>query len=223
MFTTRNGVIRARLRQALREEIPAATKSGEVAVDFGCGARPYSGMIRGLGYEMRAFDIDPVDAGVEPIGPDGKLPLPAGSCDLVLSSQVLEHVEVPAAYLEESHRIMKPGGAFVLSTHGHWPYHPHPGDYWRWTKTGLVRIVESAGFEVRLVRGVLGLAATSVQMLQDSAWKRLPRVVRPPVAALTQLTIAGLDLVENRARSGRLDDAAVWIVVAEAVGKPESL
>ena len=45
---------------------------------------------------------------------DGKIPFPSETFDLVISNQVLEHVEDLSAVLAEIHRVLKPGGT-VLS------------------------------------------------------------------------------------------------------------
>jgi 2-polyprenyl-3-methyl-5-hydroxy-6-metoxy-1,4-benzoquinol methylase len=42
--------------------------------------------------------------------------LPDGCCDLVVSAEVIEHLENPRATMREWHRLLKPGGWVVLST-----------------------------------------------------------------------------------------------------------
>ena len=44
------------------------------------------------------------------------LPFPSASFDVVSCCDVLEHVDAPAAVLEEISRVLKPGGAFVFDT-----------------------------------------------------------------------------------------------------------
>jgi len=76
--------------------------------------------------------------------------------DMVASFQVLEHVWDLATHLTEAHRVLRPGGWLPLSTHGAWFYHPHPGDYRRWTGEGLRREIEAPGFGLLEMRPVVG-------------------------------------------------------------------
>ncbi len=44
------------------------------------------------------------------------LPFAAGSCDAVVSFQVIEHIPEAQAFLEEAGRVLRPGGTLVLTT-----------------------------------------------------------------------------------------------------------
>src|SRR5581483_3713872 len=68
------------------------------------------------------------------------LPVEDASFDVVLCTQVLEHCDDPAQAVRELHRVTRPGGRVLASTHGVQVYHPSPVDYWRWTHEGLRRL-----------------------------------------------------------------------------------
>jgi SAM-dependent methyltransferase len=130
-------------------------------LDYGCGTRPYEDWFRRAGAQYAGADIDGRHEVL--VRADGTLAAPDGAYELVASFQVLEHVWDLATYLGESRRVLKPGGWLLLSTHGSWFYHPHPGDYRRWTAEGLRREVEAHGFTLREIRPVVGpLAWTSI-------------------------------------------------------------
>jgi len=66
------------------------------------------------------------------------LQFPDESFDFVLSDQVLEHVEGdPQKAIDESMRVLRPGGIAVHTTCFINPIHAAPGDYWRFTPDGL--------------------------------------------------------------------------------------
>lgn len=54
------------------------------------------------------------------------LPFPKETFDLVCSWDVLEHVQDPVAVLREAHRVLRPGGAFLLTVVNRWAFRdPH--------------------------------------------------------------------------------------------------
>lgn len=180
-------------------------------LDYGCAEIPYRRFF-GADAEVVGADLpgNP-EASIE-LRPDGSLPVEDSSFDAVLSTQVLEHVADPALYLAECHRILRPGGQLLLSTHGLMVYHPDPVDLWRWTGAGLERAVTDAGFEVTRLEGVMGLGATGLQLLQESLYYRLPRWPRTLLALCLQTLIRIADRLETP-ESRRLN-ALVLAVVA---------
>lgn len=131
----------------LSEAIP--TKAAHV-LDYGCGGSPYKALFDAKIYH-RADLAGGTSLDIE-YQEDSKLPVDDEYYDCVLSSQVLEHVACPNIYLRECHRVLKRDGTLVLSTHGLFEDHSCPNDFWRWTASGLQKLVESAGFEVTLVK-----------------------------------------------------------------------
>ncbi|GAA4784219.1 hypothetical protein GCM10023231_09870 [Olivibacter ginsenosidimutans] len=106
-------------------------------VDFGCGDMPYYEVIKPLVREYVGVDLKMNPLAHHHIDFDSKTSLPSEFTDIILSNQVLEHVDSPEGYLDEAWRLLKPEGTLILSTHGYWYYHPTPNDYWRWTSAGL--------------------------------------------------------------------------------------
>ncbi len=181
-------------------------------LDYGCADIPYRGLF-GAEIEYIAADLPGNPQATVTINPDGSVPVGDRSCDVVLSTQALEHVADPERHLAECFRVLKPGGRLLLSTHGVMAYHPDPDDYWRWTCAGLRRAVEQPGFEVARFEGIMGLAATGLQLFQDGIYYRLPRFVKPVLALAIQSLIAALERLQGA--QGRRLNALVFALVAE--------
>ena len=112
-------------------------------LDVGSGLKPYYPFFASA---AEYVGVDVVDGPTTDIvGPIESLPVEDNSFDIVLCTQVLEHVDDPAAAVRELHRVTKPGGRVLASTHGVMVFHPNPNDYWRWTHTGLRRLFELNG------------------------------------------------------------------------------
>jgi len=65
------------------------------------------------------------------------LPFASATVDAIVAELVLEHVPDPQATLAEIKRVLKPGGLIYLVTPFIENFHSSPGDYTRWTKSGL--------------------------------------------------------------------------------------
>ena len=103
-------------------------------------------------------------------------------------------------------------GLLLLSTHGFWPYHPNPCDYWRWTAAGLRTELANAGWETTDCLGILGLASAALCLLQDAVVVRLPRILRPPFTVAMQ----GLTVCADRFYdpAGRAENATLYLIAA---------
>ena len=202
------------LHRRLTEAVEALPP-GRLVVDFGCGLSPYRGLFQRRFASYLAIDLPGNPLADATLGPEGGMPLESNAADCVLSSQVLEHVADPTAYLAEAFRVLRPRGHLVLSTHGHWTYHPDPTDYWRWTRDGLTRTIEHGGFTVKTVTSVLSLPSVALQFWLNSTYRRMPRRLQPVYAWCVQMCIGWIE----RARREEFSlDAADFVVVAQ---KPE--
>jgi SAM-dependent methyltransferase len=208
-------VLRPLARQ-LGEQAAAHVAPGAVMVDFGCGDMPYAPAMRALGFDYRGADID--DGGDLRIDAEGRVPLPDGCAGAVLSVQVLEHVRDLARYCAEIRRLLRDDGTVLLSTHGHWLYHPHPEDHRRWTRTGLALDLAANGLIVEDCRGIAGpLATTTLIRLTGFAFllRKLP-LLGAPLAGSLAVAMNIRAWLEDRITPAqmRLDNASVYLVRA---------
>lgn len=181
-----------RLRSVVRQLVKDTTTGPVDVLDYGCADRPYRNELPPGSAYVGADLPGNGEADVQ-LRDEGTVPLPDGAFDVVLSTQVLEHVPDPMVYLDECWRVLKPDGSLILSTHGVMYYHRDPEDYWRWTPAGLRKVLEERGFEVDEMRGVLGLAAAAAQIFQDATHWKVPRRFRPIYTFLMQVFVALLD------------------------------
>jgi len=134
-----------------------ATKYRGTLIDYGCGSKPYAALFLNVQkYIGVDFSVDGPDDLI--LSKEGSVPCSDGAADIVLSTQVLEHVPDVGAYLAECARLAKRGGRLILTTHGIWPYHPGYAndDYYRWTIAGLRYEIEKSGFKVTAHHAVCG-------------------------------------------------------------------
>lgn len=182
--------------------------------DYGCGTKPYVSIFADEKIEYLGIDLAWNPHAEIIVGSDSIIQYPDNQIDVVLSTQVLEHVEDPEGYLREAHRILKPNGTLLLTTHGYWMYHPDPTDYWRWTSTGLRKIVERNGFEVVAFRGIIGRAAMGLQLFQDGLLFKLPKILRPLLTVPMQGLIVLFDKISSQQATDT--DGCTYLVVAKA-------
>lgn len=181
--------------------------------DFGCGEMPYRNAISPLVKDYIGIDLKINPLAHYHIDYDSKTTLSDGFADIILSNQVLEHVDSPEGYLDEAWRLLKPGGSLILSTHGYWYYHPTPYDYWRWTSAGLQKLIESRNFEIKEFSGILGLSASGLQLFQDALINKLPKFLHGFTALIMQTIIFLFDKIHSQNQRNR--DAALYVVFAK--------
>lgn len=151
----------------LREAIEKYA-NGEL-LDIGCGNKPYAAYFENklssyIGCDIIQSDRNQVDI----ICPATDIPLPDHSKDTVFSTQVIEHVADHRKLLSEAYRILKPGGAIIVSGPMAWEHHEEPYDFFRFTKYGFEWIFSEAGFTDIVIKGNGGKWAMVGQLTLNS-------------------------------------------------------
>jgi len=176
--------------QRLIAELPDPP-SAAIALDLGSDKCPYRSLLESRGYAVKTLDLT-LDHGADYAGSAEATGLPDRSFDLVLCTQVIEHCLNPWRALSEAARILKPGGALIVSAPHVWFYHPHPTDHWRFTQEGMIRLCKDAGLEPTVLLAQGGSILTLFQILNFLAYGVLGRA-GAPLYAIANALGAGAD------------------------------
>ncbi len=188
-------------------------------LDYGCGVKPYEHLFEGHIDKYTGVDVgDNPNAEINII-PGEKLPFKNDEFDIVLSSQVLEHVKDVDQYMHECNRVLKNNGYLLLSTHGTWQYHASPYDYHRWTSIGLRNLLEKNNFEVVDCTPILGQLALTSQLRINFYYSSaafigtLGKILLAPVAFIYQIKMMLEDFITPKRVKER--DSAIFLMLAK--------
>jgi ubiquinone/menaquinone biosynthesis C-methylase UbiE len=115
---------------SLRERfLLGAVRRGDRALDLGCGAGAFTGVLAAAGATPTGVDVaeaalrraraahPELEFRLTPV--DGPLPFEDRVFDLVWASEVIEHIADTAAWLSEVRRVLAPGGRLLITTPNH--------------------------------------------------------------------------------------------------------
>jgi SAM-dependent methyltransferase len=119
------------------------------------GSYNYNGSVRPVLEALGPASYLGTDAqpgpGVDLVCPAELLPgkLGEGSADVVITAEMLEHAQAWREAVAGLVSVLAPGGLLVLTTRSPgFPYHPHPGDFHRFTLDHMGGVAEACGLEV---------------------------------------------------------------------------
>lgn len=115
-------------------ELAGGLRPGLRVLDVGCGNGYTCGMFQEKGCDVTGIDMSETGIGIarkahpgvrfEVLGADDHVleDLGTGPFDLVVSTEVVEHLYDPRAYVRGVFKALKPGGRFICTTpyHGYW-------------------------------------------------------------------------------------------------------
>lgn len=140
--------------------------AGAVVLEAGCGEGYGADLLAGVAARVLALDYDqPTAAHVARRYPRVDvartnlvaLPVAAGSCDAVVSLQVIEHLWEQERFLRECRRVLCPGGALLISTPNRFTFSPG-----RDTPLNPFHTRELAGAELAGLIGEAGFGGVEV-------------------------------------------------------------
>ncbi len=123
-------------------------KQSDKVLDAGAGSHPYKKYFSHAKYESTDMSCDSSDNKHDFICSLDKIPRPDSFYDVIINTQVLEHVEYPQKVINEFYRLLKPGGQLFLTAPQGWGLHEEPYHFFNFTKYGLESLFKHAGFKV---------------------------------------------------------------------------
>lgn len=144
----------------------APQTSGRI-LDIGSGtSRGYEGLFKPYVNEYLCLDRKS-ESGVDICSDCYNIPLEDESVDVIVSTQVLEHLDTPSKMLQESYRLLKPGGMVIMTIPMSWGLHEEPYDFYRYTQYGIQYLFTEAGYKDICVKPLEGVIASVFQLLID--------------------------------------------------------
>lgn len=151
-------------------EQAARLPKGTSVLDVGAGSAPYRALFAGCHYKTQDFaQLKPEQlrsgsyAAIDFVSEADAIPVPDGSFDVVLCTEVLEHVSKPIDVVREFGRILVPGGRLILTAPLGSGIHQEPFHFYGgYTPYWYRRFLTEAGFhsiEIAANAGTLRHAA----------------------------------------------------------------
>lgn len=177
-------------RRALWASIEAASKKLEGSLlDVGCGTKPYRELFkvnRYVGLDIDSETTRRLGAADAFYNLGKRFPFSDREFNVVLCSQVLEHVFNADEFLSEIHRVLDVNGKLLLTVPFVWDEHEQPNDYARYSSFGLKALLERNGFRVIDHRKLLDDTSLFFQLLNAYLFK----VTHSRHVAINQLVTA---------------------------------
>lgn len=157
----------------LHAKLPQIVRRGDVVADVGCGEQPLRDVIEALGGSYVGTDITQNAAGtVDYVCSITDLALSDRSADVVICTEVLEHVSETGRAFDELARILVPGGRLLLTVPFSYPLHEEPYDFVRLTTHQVRACAAERGLEVvELVAA--GNELEVIATVADNLWNRI--------------------------------------------------
>lgn len=178
--TFRKDVTRTFIDHHVRLAVDDGSVRGLV-LNIGGGTRTYEDLLHDAGSRMVVTDwpSSPTRNRVDVYCDAHTLPFGSGVFDSVLCTEVLEHLSDPGRAVAEIHRVLRGGGAALLTTPFQYQAHQRPFDFFRFTYDGLRLLARNAGFaDTTIYRRGESLAVILNAMKVFWRRKKAPRFAR---------------------------------------------
>ncbi|NJM73343.1 MAG: class I SAM-dependent methyltransferase [Scytonema sp. RU_4_4] len=152
----------------------ASLPKGALVLDAGAGNGMYKSLFSEAIYESADFcQVEKEYDQVTYVCDLANIPVEDDRYNMVLLTQVLEHLPEPKNVLREIYRVLKPNGELWLSAPFFYEEHEIPFDFYRYTQFGFKYLLQSTNFKIKEVNWLEGYYGTLSYQLKTAA-KFLP-------------------------------------------------
>jgi SAM-dependent methyltransferase len=161
------------LKRFLFYAVNRYVRNGDAVGDIGCGEQPLR-----LRVEMRGGIYTGIDvtqnksASVSIIASCTDMPLPDSCFNVVLCTEVLEHVSDSYKAFRELARLLKPGGILIVTMPFTYPLHEEPYDFVRFTPYQIRECAKSNDLQV-LELTTSGNEIEVIATVWDVMWRQM--------------------------------------------------
>lgn len=174
------------IRSFVTPRLDRVLRDGVVVLDAGCGEQPLRRRIEASGARYVGLDVRQNRAGsVDVVASLDSVPRSDESVDVIVCTEVLEHVPDTAAAFAEMARLVRAGGAILITTPFAYPLHEEPHDYVRLTPRAISAFAARNGLtvaEVQALGNEVEVLALTFCNLMSHALAPLPFVLRAALA-----------------------------------------
>lgn len=147
-------------------------RPGELLLDAGAGNFRFKDLLKEKDYTYESQDFsqvfDQASSGKHTYVCDiSNIPVEPSRFDVIVCTQVLEHLPDPLGAIQELSRILKPGGELFLTTNLLFPIHGAPYDFFRFTNFGLDHLCNESGFSKINITARGGFFALCAKIIFD--------------------------------------------------------
>lgn len=181
-----NTFLMTRLLAETARQLPAGSR----VLDAGAGEGRFQELFahtKYLGVDLAVGDSAWNYSGLDAINSLDRLCFVDNSFDVVVFTQVMEHLPEPGAVLAEIQRVLRPGGLLILVAPQSWHAHQIPHDFYRYTAYGIRHLLQKNGLVAERIQplgGYFWYLSFQLQLLpywafsRSSASKHLPAPLR---------------------------------------------
>jgi SAM-dependent methyltransferase len=210
--------------ETFMKQAASTVGSGDYVLDAGAGNHLYKTLFEHSKYH--STDLHQDKERLTFISDLTSLPIANGIYDLIVCTQVLEHVREPEVVLSEFYRALKYMGELWLTAPFYFEEHEAPNDYFRFTQFGIQHLMTKCGFQTKRLEWLEGyLGTVSYEMMKIARMLPVdPRafghpifgilfsifaVVLKPTAFLISLSFSLLDTFHKHTSSGHSKNYAL--------------